>query len=99
VCADVAAEREYGCEVHLQDVLPVCIGELVGWVPRLDAAAVEQDVDSVAVGEDGRDERGDGGVGGEVCGVDFCGAAEGFDGGFGGGVGCVALEEISWGLL
>jgi len=45
----------------------------------------------VAVGEDGGDEGGDGGRGGEVCGVDFCGAAEGFDVRFGGGVGGVAL--------
>lgn len=92
MCADIAAEREYGCEVYLEDVLPVCVGELVGWMARLDTAAVEQDVDSVAVGEDGRDERGDRGVGGEVCGVDFGGAAERFDGGFGGGVGGVALR-------
>jgi hypothetical protein len=37
----------------LEDGGPVVVGELVGRVAPLDAAAVEQDVDSVAVAEDG----------------------------------------------
>ena len=49
MCADVAAECEDGCEVYLEDGLPVVVWELVRWVSLLDAAAVEQDVDSVAV--------------------------------------------------
>ena len=51
--ADVAAELEHGGEVYLEDGGPVGVREEVGWVPPLDAAAVEEDVDSVAVGEDG----------------------------------------------
>jgi hypothetical protein len=91
VCADVTAQREDGGQVDLQYGLPVSVGKLVRGVALLDPAAVEQDVDAVAVGEDGGDERGDGGVGGEVCGVDCGGAAERFDGLFGGLVGGVAL--------
>lgn len=61
-------------------------------VAFLNAAAIEQDVDSVTVFQDGGDERGDGGVGGEVCGVDCGFVAEGFDGLFCGLVGGVALD-------
>lgn len=70
--ADVAAQREDACEIDLQHRVPVAVGELVRWVTLLDAAAVEQDVDSVAVAEDLGCELGDRVVGGEVCGVD-CG--------------------------
>lgn len=49
----------------------------------LDSAAVEQDVDSVAVFEDGGDEGGDGVVGGEVGRVDGGFATESLDGLFG----------------
>lgn len=48
-------------------------------MPSLDAAAVEQDVDSMAVFQDGGCECRDGGLGGEVAGVYCCFAAEGFD--------------------
>jgi len=63
-------------------------------MPLLYPAAVEQDVNSVSVIEDLGHERGDGGVGGEVGGVDCGFAAEGFDGGFGGLVGGVALGTM-----
>lgn len=89
----VSAEREDRGEVYLKNGHPVIVGELVGGVASLDAAAVEQDVDSVAVLDDFGDEGGDGGVGGEVCGVDGCFASEGFDGLLGGLVGCVALRR------
>ena len=89
--AYVSAQHEDGSEVYLEDSFPVVVWELVGRMASLDAAAVNQDVDSMAVFEDGGDEGGDGGVGGEVCSVDCCFAAEGFDGLFGGLVGCVAL--------
>jgi hypothetical protein len=59
--ADVSAQREDGVQVDLQHSVPVVVWELVGWVSPLDAAAVEQDVDAVAVSEDLGDERGDGG--------------------------------------
>jgi hypothetical protein len=93
VCANVAAQGEDGCEVYLEHGGPVVVGELVGWVPFLDPAAVEEDVDFVAVGEDGGDEGGYGGGGGEVRGVDCGGAAEGFDGGLGGLIAGVALGK------
>lgn len=54
--AHVAAERENGRKVGLYDLGPDVVGELVGRVAALDAAAVEQDVDLVAVGEDLGDE-------------------------------------------
>lgn len=63
--------------------MPVIIGKLVCWVPLLNTAAVEQDVDSVAVFEDGGDKGGDGVVGGEVGGVDGSFATEFLDGSFG----------------
>lgn len=94
VGADIAAESEDGGEVDLEDGGPVVVGELVGGMALLDAAAVEEDVDSVAVCEDGGHERGDGRGGGEVGGVDCGGTAEGFDGGFGGLVACIALERV-----
>jgi hypothetical protein len=36
----------------LQHFVPVVVGELVGGVAALDAAAVEEDVDGVVVGKD-----------------------------------------------
>ena len=85
--ANVTAEGEDGGEVNLQDLGPVRVGELVRGVAALNAAAVKQDVNGVAVCENCRDEGGDGGLGGEVGDVDGGFAAEGFDGGFGGGGG------------
>ena len=61
-------------------------------MPALDAAAVEQDVDAVAVFEDGGGEGGDGGGVGEVGGVDGGFAAEGLDGELCGLVGGVSLR-------
>ncbi|KAL9122797.1 MAG: hypothetical protein Q9187_000642 [Circinaria calcarea] len=66
---------------------PVGVGKLVGEMAALYAAAVEEDVDGMAVCEDGGDEGGDRGLVGEVGGVDDGFAAEGFDGSFGAGVG------------
>ena len=60
----------------------------------LDAAAVEQDVYSVAVGQDAGDEGGDGGSRGEVCGIDCGFAAEGFDLLFGSLAAGVTLEDM-----
>jgi hypothetical protein len=60
-------------------------------MPLLDAAAVEQDVYSVAVGKDVGYEGGDGGFGGEVCSVDCGFAAEGLDLLFGSLVAGIAL--------
>lgn len=92
--ADVAAEGEDGGEVYLEDGLPVFVRELVRRVPLLDAAAVEEDVDCVAVFENLGDKRGDGVWGGEVGGVDCGFAVEGFDLLLGGLVGGVALGSM-----
>jgi hypothetical protein len=80
VGADVAAESKDTCEVYLQDGLPVFVGELVGRVTALNAAAIQQDVDFVAVFEDCGDKGGDGFVRGEVAGVDLGFAVELFNG-------------------
>lgn len=53
MCADVAAELENRGQVDLQYILPVLVRELVCWVSLLDAAAVQQDVDSMPVRKDG----------------------------------------------
>ena len=50
VRAHFTAEGEDGCEVYLEDFVPVVVGELVGGVAALDAAAVEEDVDGLAGG-------------------------------------------------
>jgi hypothetical protein len=94
VCADFAAEGEDCAEVDLQHFVPVVVGELVRRVAALDAAAVEENMDNVAVFEDFRDERVDRGGRSEVCGVYCCFAAEGFDGLFGGLVGLVTLVNL-----
>jgi hypothetical protein len=92
VSADVAAEGEHGAEIHLEYAVPFRGGELVCWVPRLDAGAVEEDVDLVTVFKDCGNELRDSVLGGEVAGVDLGFAAEGLDGGFGLLVGGIALE-------
>lgn len=79
VGADVAAECEDGVKVDLNDFVPVVVGELVGGVTTLDSAAVEKDSNIVAVCCHFRDERGHGGLGGEVCGVDLAFAAQFLD--------------------
>jgi hypothetical protein len=40
VCAYVAAECEDGGEIYLENGLPVFVGELVGGMALLDAAAI-----------------------------------------------------------
>jgi hypothetical protein len=94
VCADFATESEYCAEVDLQHFVPVVVGELVRRVAALDAAAVEEDMYTVAVFEDLWDKCVDRGGRGEVCGVDRCFAAQGFDGLFGGLVGLVTLADL-----
>jgi len=76
VRAHVSAECEDGAQVDLQHFVPVLVWEFVGGMPSLYAAAVEEDVDVVAVGEDFGYEGLYGGLGGEVCGVDLRFAAE-----------------------
>jgi hypothetical protein len=51
VGAKVAAEAEDGAEVDLDDLVEVAVGEPVARVPPLDARAVDEDPDLVAVGE------------------------------------------------
>lgn len=75
--------------------VPVGVGELVAGVAALDAGAVYEDVDAVALKEDGGDEGGDGGLGGEVGRVDGCFSAEGFDGLFGACFGIVSLYAFN----
>jgi len=94
VGADVTAEGEDAGEVYLEDSLPVFVGELMGGVSSLDSAAVQQDVDLVAVFEDCGDEGGDGVVGGQVTCVDLGFAVELLDGFFCGLVGGVALGRL-----
>jgi len=55
VRADFAAESEDCAEVDLEHFVPVVVGELVGGVTALDATAVQEDIDIVAVFEDLRD--------------------------------------------
>ena len=93
--ADVAAEREDAREVHLEHGVPVAVWELVSGMPFLYAAAVEQDVDSVAVAKDLGCELGDGVIRGKVCGVDCCLAAKLLDCLFCLLVGLVTLNIVS----
>lgn len=93
MCAHVAAQCEDGGQVDLQHGVPVGVRELVGWVPLLDTAAIEQNVDSVAVGEDLGGQGCDGFVGGEVGSVDCCFAAEFLYGFF-----CLLIRLIALGI-
>ena len=91
VGTQVAAKREDGCEVDLQDFGPAVQGEQVGGVAALDASAGDEDGGVVVVGEYKGSERFDGRLGREVGGVDCALAFQGEDGIAGGG-GCgVAL--------
>jgi hypothetical protein len=56
VRADIAAEGEDCAEVDLEYFVPVVVGELVRGVAALDTAAVQKDVNVVAVFEDLWDE-------------------------------------------
>lgn len=91
--AYITGELEDRGQVDLQYCFPVVIWELVCRVAPLDSAAVEQDVDPVAIFEDSREEGGDRGFGGEVRGVDCSFATERFNCLLGGLVGCVALSS------
>lgn len=61
---DVAAQRKGRGQVDLQDLGEVGVGEGFGRVAALDAGAVDEDAQLVAVGEDARDEGGYVGGGG-----------------------------------
>jgi hypothetical protein len=52
VRADFAAEGEYCAEVDLKHFVPVDVGKLMGRMAALDATAVQEDIDIVAVFED-----------------------------------------------
>lgn len=96
---NVAAKRKRRVEVDLDDVVEVRVWKDFGRVSPLDAGAIDEDADLEAVGEDAWDERGDFCGGGEVGDVEVRFAAEGFDGGFGGLVGGVALvTNVSFGV-
>lgn len=58
----IAAQGEGRVEVDLDDFVEVAVRESFRRVAALDAGAVDEDTDLVAVGEDARDE------GGDVCG-------------------------------
>lgn len=77
---DIAAQGKRGVEVDLDHLVEVTIGELLARVTALDARAVDQDADLVALAQDTRDQAGDVGRGGEVGGEDVSFAAEGLDG-------------------
>jgi glyoxylate carboligase len=57
VCADFAAEGKDCAEVDLQHFVPVVVRELVRRVAALNTTAVEENMDTVAVFEDLRNER------------------------------------------
>lgn len=92
VGASVAAEGEDGVEVDLDHVVEVLVGELFAGVPSLDAGAVDEDADLVAVGEDLGDKPADRHRRGEVGRVDEGLAAELLDGFLCGGGSGVSLE-------
>lgn len=79
----------------MQNGLPVFVWELMRGMTLLNAAAVQQNVDSMTVFQDGGDESRYRGIGGEVYSVDSGFAAEGLDGLFCLLVGGVALEGVS----
>jgi len=66
----------------------------VSRAPPLDTAAIEQNVDSVTVVKDRRDQGGDVGGGGEVCDVDCGLAAERLNSVFGGSIRGVSLWDL-----
>ena len=80
--SDIAAKCKHRSQVYLQHSVPIVVWELVGWMALLNTTAVEQDVDSVAVGEDLRRELRHRVVRREVCGVNCCFATEVLDGMF-----------------
>jgi hypothetical protein len=57
VCADFAAESEDCAQVDLKHFVPVIVGKLVGRMTALNATAVQENVDIVAVFEDLWDKR------------------------------------------
>jgi hypothetical protein len=93
MCTHISAECKHRVEVYIQHFIPIVIWELVGGVASLDAAAVEQDVDFVAVRDYFFDQGGYGVSGSEVGGVDFGFAAEFLDFLSCGLVGFVALKR------
>jgi hypothetical protein len=94
VCAHVSAQSKHRIEVYVQHFVPVGIWELVGGMASLDAAAVEQDVDLMAVGDDLLDQSGYRRAGCEVGRVDLGFATQGLDLFEGGLVRGVALNRV-----
>lgn len=64
VRGNIAAQGKGRVEVDLDDFVKVRVGKGFGRVAALDAGAVDEDADLVAVGEDAGDEGGDVGGGG-----------------------------------
>jgi len=62
------------------DLVKICIGKRLARMPPLDAGAVDQDADLVAVGEDARDQVGRVLRAAQVGRVDDGGPAQGTDG-------------------
>jgi hypothetical protein len=79
---DIATECEDRVEVHLDDLVEVRVGELVGRVTTLDAGTGDEDGDLVAIGEDVGDNLCNGGLVCEVGCVDPDFTAELLDGFF-----------------
>lgn len=79
----------------LTDIVEVLVGELLAGVSSLDAGAVDENANLVAIGEDLGNESADGRGRGEVGGVDRGLAAELLNGLLGVGSGGVSLKEQS----
>lgn len=60
MCPNLAAERKYRAEIDLQNLIPVVIRELVRGMAALDSAAVEQNIDLLAIFQNLRHESGHG---------------------------------------
>ncbi len=61
-------------------LVPIIIRKLCTRMASLNSRAIHQDVDFMSIFQNGRSERCYFGLGGEVCSVDWCFAAEGFNG-------------------
>jgi hypothetical protein len=97
VCADIATKGKHAGKIDLQDGLPIVVGKLVSWMSLLDATAVEEDVNSVSVLENFRNQGGDGLVRGEVTCVDLDFSSQPLYCFFRGLAGGVTLRAISFG--
>lgn len=82
VGSHVATEGKYRREVHLQDLRPVFVRELVRGMTALETGTVQKDANLMPISYNVRNEAFHGFLGREVCGVDGGFSAEGFDGFF-----------------